>query len=347
MAAAMAHPPAFPDQPVLARVRRGDRVESQHRGAWALVDSAGAVHDGAGDPDFPFYARSAIKCLQALPLIETGAADRFALEDDELALTLASHNAEPAHTERVEGLLARLGLGVEHLRCGSQQPGDPETRRALDRAGIAPTALHNNCSGKHAGFLALGRQLDADPAVYLDPDGPVQRAARAAIAETCRVPEDELTWAVDGCSAPTYRLSLTALGTAFARIATPAGPAAGFAPARRAAAERMLRAVAAHPVLIAGRHRRLCTALAEASRGALFPKIGAEGVYAVGAVGRDRALVVKIDDGANRALHAVVLALLERFGWLDDDARAALGAWIDAPLVNWAGLTVGSIEVTA
>ena len=344
MSRAMSHrPPAsFPDNPVLARAWRGEHVESQHRGAWAVVDAHGRVLDGAGDLRHPFFTRSAIKALQALPLFESGAADRFGFQPREIALALASHNAEPEHTEGVAALLARLGLSVEHLRCGPQAPGDPATRRELERAGVPPSALHNNCSGKHAGFLALGRHLGADPAEYLAPEGAVQRAVRSALAEVAGVPESELSWAVDGCGAPTYRLSLTSLGAAFARLTRPDGLGA----VRRAAAERMIAAVAAHPTLIAGRHGRLCTALAEAGRGRLFPKVGAEAVYVVGAVGRGQALAVKIDDGGQRALSAVVLAALARAGWLEPSAEPALERFRDPTLVNWAGRPVGRLEVT-
>lgn len=343
MAGRMAHPVEYPDQPVLARVIRGAHVESQHRGAWALVDSAGHVHEGAGEFNHLFFARSAIKCLQALPLIETGAADRFRLDDADIALALASHNAEPIHTARIQELLLRLGLSVDSLLCGPQLPGDRETRRELLLSGADPSPLHNNCSGKHAGFLALTRHLSGNPERYLDLGSPAQSAARAAIAEMVDTPEEGLTWAIDGCSAPTYRLSLKQMGTAFARITSPDG----LSEARRDAAERMLGAVERYPELIAGNRGRLCTAIARASRGSLFPKIGAEAIYAVGALGRDRALVVKIDDGANRALHAVVLHLLQRFDWLEGAATNELSTWMDDSLYNWAGLEVGRIEVTA
>ena len=343
MAPPMPHPASatFPETPALVRVWRGGHVESQHRGSWVLVDAAGEVLDSAGAIDWPFHARSSIKCLQALPLVETGAADRYALTPSELALAVSSHNAEPVHTDGVRAVLARLGLGVDDLQCGPQPPGDVEARRALESAGAAPSALHNNCSGKHAGFLALARHLDADTRAYLAPDAPVQRHVRSAVGELTGHPPEDLSFAIDGCSAPTWRLTLTEIATAFARVTSPAG----LAPERRAACERIVSAVAAHPVHLAGSRGRLCTALVRASGGALFPKVGAEAVYAVGAVGRSRALAVKIDDGGSRALHAVVLRLLARFGLLDERAAGELTSWSDPELVNWAGREVGRIEV--
>jgi L-asparaginase II len=336
-------PGAWPDNPVLTRVWRGGQVESQHRGAWVLVDSAGRVLDGAGEPHQPVFARSSIKSLQALPLIESGAADRFELGEDGLALALASHNAEPCHTQCVERVLARAGLSVDALQCGPQPPGDSETRRALVRACARPTAVHNNCSGKHAGCLTLTRHLGGDPARYLDPAGATQRAVRSAVAEMAGVTPQSLGEGIDGCSAPTFRMPLSSLATALARVANPAG----LAPTRRAACERMQRAVARHPHLIAGHRGRLCTDLVRASAGALFPKIGAEAVYVIGAVGRDRALAVKVDDGADRGYQALVIELCRRLGWLDGEQLRALSDWSAGGIHSWAGERVGHVEVVA
>ena len=146
--------------PVLVEVWRGPAVESWHRGAWVLADGAGTVLDGAGDWETPIFPRSSIKALQALPLLESGAAERFGFDDGDLALAIASHNGEPCHTERAAAMLARLGLGAGDLLCGAHPPGDPATEAALRARGERPSALHNNCSGKHAGFLALARQLE-------------------------------------------------------------------------------------------------------------------------------------------------------------------------------------------
>ncbi len=328
-------------QPVLVRIRRGDFAESQHRGAWILTDAAGARLDGAGDPAGPFFARSAIKSLQALPLIETGASERWSYGADELALALSSHNGEPMHTQRVAALLSRLGLGVEALQCGSQKPGDPDTASELVRTGQAPCALHNNCSGKHAGFLALSTHLGADAGDYLHPHGQVQSCVRETLAEMIDVNASELTYAVDGCSAPTYRLSLNQLATAFARVTSPGGLEAK----RRGAARAMTAAAAAHPLLIAGTHKRLCSEISRVTGGRLFPKVGAEGVYAVGEVGADRALAVKIDDGGFRGLYPLVVTLLERLGMLSSAEATELQHWHRSPLRNWAGREVGAYEV--
>ena len=327
--------------PVLVAVERGAEVESIHRGAWALVDASGHLKAGAGDLETPVFTRSSIKALQALPLLESGAARRYDFDAADLALAVSSHNGEPCHTERAAAILTRLGLGPGDLRCGPQMPGDPPTRRELTLRGEDPGALHNNCSGKHAGFLALTRQLGGDSARYLEPDSPGQRAVRTALAEMTGLDADGLVPAVDGCSAPTYRLPLQALAHAFARFANPSDLPSERAQACTALAD----AVARHPVLIAGSYRRLCTDLAAATGGRLFPKIGAEGVYVVGVRGAGLGLAVKMDDGDRRGLHAVVLALVERLGLASPDELETLATWRDPLRRNRAGLEVGRLEV--
>ncbi|QDV08734.1 L-asparaginase II [Planctomycetes bacterium Poly30] len=334
-------PDRYPDNPVLASAWRGDRIESVHRGSWCLVDSSGHVLEQAGTIEHPFFTRSAVKALQVLPLFESGAAARYALTDEEVALAVSSHNAEPCHVETALGLLARIGLGPESLGCGPQPPGDSDARFALKSSGGRPARIHNNCSGKHAGFLALTRHLGADPARYLDFESESQVLVRAAVAEMCGVAPESLGRATDGCSAPTFRMSLRAVATAFARYTTPDG----LAPERRAAAERVVAAVQKHPVLLAGRSKRICTALVEASGGKLFPKIGAEAVYVIGVPGRDLGLAVKMDDGGMRGLHAVVIGLLRRLDLLEASVADALESYAQTTLRNWDGLVIGRITL--
>ncbi len=331
----------FPTNPILCRVTRGGAVESVHRGAWCVVDSSGTVLDGAGDLEFPFYARSSIKSLQALPLLETGAAAHFGYGEDELALAIASHNGEAIHTERVGKLLARMGLGEADLRCGSHLPMDSDVRFALRRAEAKPNALHNNCSGKHAGFLALALHLGADPVKYLEPDSPGQTLVRSAIASMAGCEADELIPGIDGCRAPNYRLPLASLALAFARLTNPDG----LARERREHCLRLTAAAAAYPELVAGSNKRLDTDLMRATGGRLFAKIGAEAIYVIGLRGGDRALALKVDDGGKRGLDALVFALLDRLDWLKAEERETLSKWCEARLLNHAGLDVGSVEV--
>lgn len=331
----------YPSNPVVVRVLRGGEVESVHRGAWCLVDVEGALLAGAGDVEHPYYVRSSVKALQALPLLESGAAERFGFGDRELALAIASHGGEPCHTEVAAAALARLGLGPEHLRCGAHPPFEARARAALAARGEAPSALHNNCSGKHAGFLALALHLGDPPERYLDPDSRAQARVRATLAELAGVPRLTLVPALDGCSAPTYRLPLRALATAFARLSNPDG----LGRERRAAAERLTRVAAAYPVLVGGSRQFLDTDVLQACGGRLFPKIGAEAVHALGVVGGGRALAVKIDDGGARALPLLVVGLLEALGLASSEELARLAAWRAGPLPNVAGLEAGRAEV--
>jgi L-asparaginase II len=327
--------------PVLVEVWRGPAVESVHRGAWVLADGAGQVVAGAGDLVTPVFPRSSIKALQALPLLESGAAERFGFDDADLALAIASHNGEPCHTERAAAVLARLGLGVSDLQCGPHPPGDPATDAALRARGERPSALHNNCSGKHAGFLALARQLSAPTGAYLDPESPGQRAVRRAVGEMAGLDPAALTFGVDGCSAPNWRLPLRSLAAAFARLATPER----LAPERAAHCRRLTAAAAKHPVLIAGSHKRICTDIARETGGRLFPKVGAEGVYVIGVRGADRGLALKVDDGGKRGLHAVLLGLLAHLGLATESELARLAAHAEGRLINHSGREVGRVEV--
>ena len=333
---------ALPENPVLVRLWRGGFVESQHRGAWCLVDSAGTLIEGGGELERATFVRSCIKSLQALPLIEEGAFKALGFSQEELCLALASHNAEACHTSTVSGLLSRLELSVEDLQCGAHEPGDKEARAALAIEGGQPSPLHNNCSGKHAAFLGLSKHLGVATEDYLKPDGEIQTLVRSAIADMCGLDADSMARGTDGCSAPTYRLPLPALGKAFARIVDPSGLSA----ARSASCEMMTSAVAGHPILIAGSRGRICTELSRVTGGRLFPKIGAEGVYAVGDHATGRALALKIDDGGRRALHPLVIELLTRFDLLSEAEARALESWRSEELKNYAGVSVGETEVT-
>lgn len=334
---------SYADQPVLVQVTRGGFVESQHRGAWVVTDCAGAVQAGSGAFDEPFFARSTVKALQLLPLVETGAADQFGVSDVELALACASHNAEELHTVPVAQWLERLGYSSDDLQCGKQSPGDAERRSVMRATGEAPSALHNNCSGKHAGFLALAKHLGVPADEYLDPASASQTLVRDAIASMCDLDANDLVPAIDGCSAPTYRLPLSSLAMAFARVANPARLNAE----RERIYSRVLDAVAANPALIAGEYKRICTALSRVTKGRLFPKIGAEGVYVVGERGSNRGLAIKLDDGGLRGLHPLLMELLTRHEFLSEEEAASLASWRSTELRNWSNKLVGSIEVVA
>jgi L-asparaginase II len=338
------------NNPVLAELRRGDIVESFHRGAFAVLDAAGAVVAAAGDIERPVYPRSAIKGLQALPLVASGAARRFALDDAELALACASHGGEPAHVATAASMLAKAGLDAAVLECGVHWPSNEDAARALAARHETPRALHNNCSGKHSGFACVGCLMaggDAEAARaflrgYVEADHPVMREIGAAIETAAGVRLADAPRATDGCSIPTFGLPLRALALAFARFGSGQGLPADHA----AAAARLRAAVAAQPFMVGGTGR-LDTALMLHFGERVFCKVGAEGVYCAALPQRGFGLALKIDDGNNaRAAEVALVALIEALLPLSEADRAAIAPRADVVLKNWNGRIVGRLSAT-
>jgi L-asparaginase II len=331
--------------PILARVFRGPRVESSHRGSAAVVDERGALLASCGDASQPIYARSAAKPFQALPLLLAGGEKRFRLGDAEVALICASHGGEPRHAALAAQLLKKGGFTVDELECGAHLPMHDASARALIRAGRPPTALHNNCSGKHAGMLLACRLLGMPHAGYTDPGHPLQRRIRSLLALYGGVPESQIAVAVDGCNAPVFRLPLSALALAYARLTANAVP--GEEKGAASARARIVRAIVRRPEMVAGAGR-FTTDFVQAGRGRWIGKEGAEGVYAVALSpdrrGRSAGLAFKIEDGSARARDAVTLAILSRLDALPEDARRALAVYAEPALHNARGLDVGRIE---
>ncbi len=325
--------------PVIVEVLRGARVESSHRGAGAVVDVAGRTVFAFGDIERPVYPRSAVKAFQALPLIESGAADKLNLGDAEIALACASHSGEPAHVATASGMLTKAGRDAGALECGVHWPLGEGAAWALAGSGAEPTALHNNCSGKHAGFLCVACALGLEPAGYVAPDHPVQREVAAALADVTSARLDETTRGVDGCSIPAYAIPLGLLAFGFARF----GTGQGLGPVRARAAARIREAVAARPDMVAGRGRFDTEVMAALGQGA-FTKTGAEGVYCAALPQLGLGLAVKIDDGAARAAQAAMAALLLRFGGWPDLGCEILTRFASARLTNWEGLETGFVR---
>ena len=326
--------------PVLVEVLRGTLVESRHRGAVAVADAAGAMAFAIGDVAAPIFPRSAIKALQALPLVESGAADRYGFGDEELALACASHSGEPAHIAGVERMLAAAGLDPSALRCGVHWPMSQTAAHALAKTGTA-SALHNNCSGKHAGFLCVAGAMGLDHADYWRPEHPVQRAVRAAIEDITGAVLAKDVCAIDGCSVPTWAIPLRNLAAGFAKFAT----GAGLSRERAAAARRVRRACVQKPWHVAGTGR-FCTEIMQIFGARVFVKTGAEGVYCGALPEHGLGIAIKCDDGASRAAQAIMAALIARFLPMDDRERAALAPFVRPVLRNWNGFEVGAVRVT-
>jgi L-asparaginase II len=317
--------------PILVELTRGEIVESVHRGALAVSDAAGRILIQLGDIETPVYPRSAFKMMQALPLIETGAADAFKVTPKELAMACASHSSEAFHVKTVARWLKRIGCGEGDLACGPHLPMNEAAARALQRGRKEPTRLHNNCSGKHSGFLCTACHMGEPIADYVDVDHPVQRRVRQAIADLCDVAADSMPWGIDGCAAPNFALPLKNLALGFARLADPSG----LASARAAAAVRLVQAVRENPLYESGTGRS-DVALIEATTGGTVTKIGAEGVYSASIPALGLGVALKIDDGAGRAAETAIAAVLARLGVLDVKTDAARPLLV-APIVNWRG----------
>jgi L-asparaginase II len=323
--------------PVAVLVRRGARVESQHRVAYAVADPDGRMVEAAGDIDREVFPRSAIKPLQALALVESGAAERFAVSERELAVACASHSGEPEHVALVRAWLARLALDPAALECGAHPPLHGPSAQRLAAAGRAPERVHNNCSGKHAGMLTLARHLDAPLAGYSRAEHPVQRLIAEILRDMAGLAALPAP-AIDGCGVPTWPIPLGRLAGALARFACPAALPAG----RAEACARVQAAMLAHPQLVAGTDRA-CAEIMSAARDVLV-KTGAEGVYAACLPRRRLGVVLKVEDGAGRAAPVALLALLRALGALDAGAAATLAGRMQPELRNHAGVVVGRIE---
>lgn len=325
--------------PVLAEIWRGGLLECVHRGTAAICRPDGEVVAAWGDPERVILPRSSCKMIQALPLVDSGAADKAGLTERHLALACASHSGAEVHTGLATGWLGLLGLGEADLRCGPQVPEDEEARHALYREQRAPGQIHNNCSGKHAGMLTLNRHLRGG-AEYVEPDHPVQQAIRAATAETAR--QEVSRYAVDGCSAPNFALTLRGLATAMAGYAR---PEEAFTGSRASAAARLRDAMMAHPVLVAG-EGRYSTEMMRTLAGRAAIKSGAEGVLIAILPREGLGIAVKVDDGAGRGAQAAMTALLARCGTLDRGAPAYT-RWANAPLLNRRGIDCGRVRAAA
>lgn len=332
------------DGAVLAELWRGGYLESAHYGHIAAVDAHGEVVARAGDPQAFVYPRSALKPIQALCLIESGAAAAFGFTQREIALCAASHNAESFHVETVTAMLAKAGLAPSHLQCGAHAPYSAQAAAALAREGQEPQSVHSNCSGKHTGMLAAAKHLGADLESYLDPSHPVQQYILQALCEVTGLQADQVAVAVDGCGAPVFGIALEKLALIFAYLAHPEN-----APAKHQAGLRTVRdAMMAYPEMVAGTGR-FCTRLMQEGKGNIVSKAGAEGVYGVGLLDSSsgvHAFAVKVLDGAGRAAEPAVMRTLDLLGALDPDQRAALDPFLHPEVRNVAHRVVGDIRST-
>lgn len=326
------------DETLPIEVTRGSMVESVHEVDVCVSDALGNMVLRRGDPDRIVYARSAAKPLQALPLIETGAAERFGLDDKRIALACASHSGEAVHTQAVAVWLADIGLGEPALECGPHRPKDSETDDAMIRRGEACTRLHNNCSGKHTGFLSTAIYLGEDPSGYITERHPVQQRLIQVQSEMCDTDLAATQRGEDGCGIPVVGMPLGALARGMAQMADPRGQGA----ARGVACGRIVAAMAREPYLVAGRGRT-DTALMEAVAG-IATKTGAEGVHIAIVPSKKIGIAVKARCGTERAADAAILWALRRMDVISASAAHDLADWIERPIGNTLHHTVGHVR---
>ncbi|OOY32122.1 asparaginase [Thioclava sp. F36-6] len=316
---------------------RGGMCESVHHGH-AVIFGPEGIEASWGDPEAVIFPRSSVKMIQALPLLESGAAEATGLTTRQLALSCASHSGAQMHRAAVEDWLATLGLGDDDLRCGAHLPRDKAEKKQLICSDHAPCQAHNNCSGKHAGFLTLNRHLGGGPD-YVEIDHPVQRAVKSAFEEVTE--ETSLRYGIDGCSAPNFATSLAGLGRAMQFFAA----ATSDGDLRARAATRLVDAMMEHPELVAG-EGRACTEIMREANGRVAVKTGAEGVYVAMLPDQKRGVALKITDGATRASEAAMIALLIRLGALDANAPV-VHRRLTGPITNWRGLKTGELHRAA
>jgi L-asparaginase II len=327
--------------PVLAQSVRGNWVENRHRGAICVTDAQGAVLASIGDISVDIFPRSAIKAMQALPIFATGADVGFGLGEPAIALSCASHNGEPTHTELAASILAAIGLDETALECGAHPPIDPAARKALFAQGGKPSALHNACSGKHSGMLAVARALGEDPKGYSAPDHLVQQRVRRAIEEVLDHPLTEGKCGTDGCSIPTWAAPIHAFARGFARMAT----GEGLRPETAAAATAIFDAATHHPFLVGGTGS-FDTEAMEAFEGRLMLKFGADGVYCGALRDKGVGFALKCDDGSVPAATAMVAALLLAIADPTPAQAKVLQSRARQLQRNWTGMDVGYLEAT-
>jgi L-asparaginase II len=318
---------------------RGPIVESRHQVSAAVCDAAGRLVAWSGDPGLVTYMRSSAKPLQALALIETGAADAFGLTPQEIAVTCASHSGEDVHTGAVRSILAKAGVAEGALCCGTHAPIDRESARRLVLAGAKPTEVYSNCSGKHAGMLAVCQRQGWPLAGYRELDHPLQQLLMANIAAMAGVHPASVAIGVDGCGVPVHGVSLAAMATAFARLASPGG----LTEARQGAVRRIVAAMQGFPHMVAGRGR-FTTELMQAARPRVVAKSGAEAVYTLGLTEHALGVALKVHDGNSRAAAPAAMSILAGLGALPSADLAALCAWSQPPVRNSLGDAVARLE---
>ncbi len=321
---------------ILAKVYRGDTVESVHYGSVAVVDSKGRLVYTAGDPQFFTYLRSSAKPFQTVPLIESGAADYFDFSEKELAVASGSHNGEKIHVDAVKKILKKIGLSEKYLKCGTHTPLYYTAKNIIPKSAQKFSVLQHNCSGKHAGMLAVSKHKGFNPRNYIDPKHPLQKMILKAVAEICEYPQNKIKIGIDGCSAPNFALPLINMALGFARLISSDSN-------HRESLKIILNCMRKHPEMVSGQGR-LDYILAKVTNGKVVSKAGAEALQCFGIVGENLGVAVRILDGNNRANGCVVAEVLRQLGILSKTDLKKMEKFAYPKIKNWSGLEVGYIK---
>ena len=324
----------------LVEVLRGKIVESQHSVCLVVCDGDGQVLFKMGEMGRPVYPRSAVKSFQAIAMVESGAAEQFAFTAEQIALACSSHNAEAVHTRAARSMLKQVGLTCGDLQCGCHNPMSPSATESLFRANEPLGPEHNNCSGKHAGFLAFARQIGVETKDYIQPDHPVQQEVAAILQALTDSPHTAANRAIDGCSIPTYAIALEAIAKAAARFATQTQMSAS----RAAAVQTILNACSDHPIMVAGTGR-MCTRIMQVTGRRASVKVGAEGVYVAMFPELGLGAALKADDGQTRAAETLMAELTRTVLQLDGAADQILADCANPSLKNHNQMVIGSIAL--
>ena len=328
---------------VIAEVTRGDVVESRHRGSVVVVDTGGAVVASAGDIDRLAYFRSSAKPFQAIPLVESGAADAFGFTERELALACSSHDATPDHQRGVARMLGKIGLHEEDLRCGISPPVDEQELARSVLGLVWPSQVQCECSGEHAGMLAACKHLGYPLDTYVERDHPLQRRILEIIATVLGMDEDAVILGTDGCSIPTFAAPIRSFAIAYAKLATPRRTSLGNEPALVEAIDRLRAAMVAYPVMI-GNEGVLDTDIMQFSDGRIVAKLGAEGLLCLAVPDRGFGIAIASEDGMPRGLGPAAIATLEQLELIDSETLCALRERYAGAVPNFKGEPVGAVR---
>lgn len=324
---------------VLVNVVRGPLIESVHRGMIAIVNSNGELVASVGDIEKNVFARSSMKPMQAIPIIETGAAKHYQFDDADIALSCASHNGEGQHTDRVQSILERLDLHILDLKCGTHPPRYQSAYEKVIQEGKEITPIYNNCSGKHSGMLATAKHMDETIENYYEMDHPVQQRILSVISEVTETPIDEIEIGIDGCGVPVHGIPLKNLALGFARMANPDM----FDEPRKQAIKQVTTAMMNAPEMVGGTSR-FCTDFMKHMNGRMFGKAGAEGVYCVGVPEAGIGIAIKVEDGNGRATSAVIMEVLSQLDLLDSREAKDLESYHIPVLLNARKEEVGQLQ---